>query len=72
MPQHFLLSAAARTLSIKAIYAAGEDKAYDTFRKFRWPQTDGEAVCPRCGSLDARKLQPAANSLAPIAAIVSR
>jgi transposase-like protein len=56
MTQHFLLSAKARTLSFKAIYAAGEDKAYATFRKFRWPQTDGEPVCPRCGSLDAYAL----------------
>jgi transposase-like protein len=48
MAQHFLLSAAARTLSLKAIYKAGEDAAYATFCKLRWPETDGEAVCPRC------------------------
>jgi transposase-like protein len=53
MAQHFLLSAQARTLSLKAIYAAGEDKAYDTFRKLRWPETDGEPVCPHCGGLEA-------------------
>ena len=52
MAQHFLLSAAARTLSLKAIYPAGEDKAYETFRKLRWSETGGEPVCPRCGSLD--------------------
>jgi transposase-like protein len=51
--QHFLLSAKARTLSLKAIYAGGEEAAYATFRKFRWPQTDGEAVCPRCGCCDS-------------------
>src|SRR5437016_4339600 len=56
MAQHFLLTAAARTLSIKAIYAAGDAKAYDTFRKFRWPQTDGAPVCPKCGSLDCYAL----------------
>lgn len=49
MPQHFLLSAAARTLSLKDIYKGGEEKAYDAFRKLRWHQTNGEAVCPRCG-----------------------
>ena len=48
MAQHFLLSAAARTLSLKAIYKAGEDAAYAAFRMMRWPETDGEAVCPRC------------------------
>lgn len=53
MAQHFLLSAKARTLSLKAIYAGGEDSAYATFRKLRWPQTDGEAVCPRCGGCES-------------------
>jgi transposase-like protein len=56
MAQHFLLSAKARTLSLKAIYAAGEDKAYATFRKLRWPQTDGAPVCPHCGGLDAYEI----------------
>lgn len=53
MAQHFLLSAKARTLSLKSIYAAGEDRAYSTFCKLRWPATDGEPVCPHCGGLDA-------------------
>jgi transposase-like protein len=52
MAQHFLLSANARTLSLKSIYQAGEEAAYVTFRQIRWPETAGEAVCPRCGSLD--------------------
>jgi transposase-like protein len=50
--QHFLLTAAARTLSLKSVFQMGEDKAYDTFRAMRWPETDGEAICPRCGCLD--------------------
>lgn len=49
MAQHFLLSSAARTLSLRSIYKAGELKAYETFCKLRWPETNGEAVCPRCG-----------------------
>jgi len=49
MAQHFLLSAAARTLSLREIYKAGEQAAYETFCKLRWPETDGEAVCPECG-----------------------
>ena len=52
MSQHFLLSAAARTVSLKAVFKMGEDKAYETFRKLRWPATDGEAVCPKCGCID--------------------
>ena len=47
--QHFLLSAAARTLSLKAVFRMGEDAAYRTFCDMRWPETEGEAVCPRCG-----------------------
>src|SRR3954470_22435602 len=50
--QHFLLSAAARTLSLKAVFRMGEDKAYETFRQLRWPETEGEAVCPRCGCVE--------------------
>lgn len=49
MAQHFLLSAAARTLSLREIYRAGEEAAYATFCHLRWPETDGEAVCPDCG-----------------------
>ena len=56
MRQHFLLSAAARTLSLQAIYRGGENKAYAMFRKLRWPQTDGAPVCPRCGGLDAYEI----------------
>jgi transposase-like protein len=53
MAQHFLLSAAARTLSLRSIYEAGEESAYTAFRKLRWPATGGEPVCPRCGSVKA-------------------
>jgi len=49
MAQHFLLTAASRTLSLHAIYKAGEDAAYETFCQMRWPETDGEASCPQCG-----------------------
>ncbi len=48
MTQHFLLSAKARTLSLKDIYRNGEGKAYKLFCELRWPQTKGKAVCPRC------------------------
>jgi transposase-like protein len=56
MAQHFLLSAAARTLSLRSIYAGGEEAAYATFRKLRWPQTDGEAVCPVCGCVETYEI----------------
>jgi transposase-like protein len=51
--QHFLLSAKARTISLKAVFSMGEKKAYETFCQMRWPETDGEAVCPRCGCVES-------------------
>ena len=56
MAQHFLLSAKARTLSLKAIYAMGEEGAYEMFCKLRWSATDGEPVCPRCGCVEAYRI----------------
>lgn len=49
MAQHFLLTASARTISLKAVFKMTDDEAYQTFLKLRWPDTDGEAVCPDCG-----------------------
>ena len=54
---HFLLSAKARTLSLKAVFTIGEDGAYKTFCDMRWPETDGEAVCPRCGCVETYDLR---------------
>src|SRR4051812_23058562 len=56
MSQHFLVSSAARTLSLKSIFAMGEDKAYVTFCGLRWQETNGEPVCPFCGSLKHYKI----------------
>jgi transposase-like protein len=56
LAQHFLLSKAARTLSLKAIYKAGEEAAYETFCRLRWAETDGEAVCPECGCCETYKI----------------
>ena len=53
MAQHFLLSAQARTLSLRTIYQAGEDKAYETFKAIRWTATGGKPVCPRCGCVES-------------------
>jgi len=50
--QHFLLAAAARSISLKAVFKMGEDKAYETFCQLRWPETEGEAVCPKCGCVE--------------------
>lgn len=58
MAQHFLLSAKSRTLSLRAIYKAGEEAAYRTFCEMRWPETNGEAVCPKCGHDEAYGITP--------------
>lgn len=56
MAQRFLLSAAARTLSLKSIYAEGEQAAYRRFCALRWPETGGRPVCPVCGCIDVYDL----------------
>lgn len=56
MAQHFLLSAASRTLSLKAIYSEGEDAAYRRFCRLRWPETKGAPICPLCGCIDVYDL----------------
>ena len=51
-----MLLAKARTLSLRDVFSAGEDAAFETFCKMRWTETDGEPVCPRCGSIGAYKI----------------
>jgi transposase-like protein len=53
MAQHFLLSAKAKTLSLVDVFRMSDANAEATFRKVRWPDTDGAPVCPKCGGLDA-------------------
>ena len=48
MSQHFLLSPAARTLSLMALCQLSDEAAYDLFRRLRWPDSDGAPVCPGC------------------------
>ena len=49
MAQHFLLTAAARTLSLKAIFTMTDDEAHAAFLAIRFSQNKSEAFCPRCG-----------------------
>src|SRR3954470_21634691 len=49
MAQHFLLSAAARTVSLKQILRMEEAEAWAMFCSIRWPETEGAPVCPQCG-----------------------
>jgi len=53
MAQHFLLSSAAKSLSIATVARMSEEEAWEAFRLIRWATTEGEPVCPRCGCLDS-------------------
>lgn len=52
MAQHFLLSAAARTLSLKAILRMTDDQAHEAFQAIRWANNAGHPFCPRCGCVE--------------------
>jgi len=49
MSQHFLLSRAARSLSLAKVMRMSDDQAYDAFKAIRWAATEGEPICPKCG-----------------------
>lgn len=53
MAQHFLLSRSAKTLSLATVFTMKDEEAETRFRQIRWAETNGEPVCPNCGSLDA-------------------
>ncbi|ESW70296.1 MULTISPECIES: IS1595 family transposase [unclassified Mesorhizobium] len=57
MSQHFLLSPAAKTLSLVKVMRMSDTEARAAFRKIRWSETDGEPVCPECGGVDAYDLK---------------
>ena len=46
MAQHF--PAAARTLSLKAIFRMSDDEAHATFTAIQFADNGGAAFCPRC------------------------
>jgi transposase-like protein len=52
MAQHFLLSAAARSLSLAKVMRLTDDQAFDLFRSIRWSATEGDAVCGKCGGCE--------------------
>jgi transposase-like protein len=59
--QHFLLSAKARSLSLKTVMRMTEEEAQAAFKVLRWADNKGEPYCPKCGcvavySYAARKI----------------
>jgi transposase-like protein len=49
LSQHFLLSPAARTLSLAGIMRMTDAAAFDTFKRVRFATNGGEPYCPHCG-----------------------
>lgn len=56
MSQHFLLSAAARTLSLAKVMRMSDDAARETFKAIRWASTEGEPVCGKCGCVESYQI----------------
>lgn len=53
MAQHFLLSRRAKTLSLIDVLRMSEKDVEVAFSRCRWPETDGNPVCPHCDGHDA-------------------
>jgi len=49
MAQHFLLIAAAKTLSLASVARMSDEEAEAIFRKIRWASNGGDPFCPKCG-----------------------
>lgn len=49
MSQHFLLSAAARTLSLASVARMSDAEAHAKFVAIRWTDNGGQPYCPKCG-----------------------
>jgi transposase-like protein len=51
--QHFLLSRAAKSLSLAQVFRMTDAEAETAFKNLRWTETNGAPVSPICGSPDA-------------------
>ncbi|MGB8348615.1 MAG: IS1595 family transposase [Ktedonobacteraceae bacterium] len=56
MSQHFLLSAKARTLSVRKVMELTNDQAFEVFKKIRWGAGE-EVACPACGTIGKHYFQ---------------
>ena len=50
MPQHFLLSREAKTLTIGSVARMSEEEVERVFIRLRWRDNNSEPYCPRCGT----------------------
>jgi transposase-like protein len=51
MPAHFLLTSAARTLTLASVARMSDEEAELVFVRLRWADNHGDAYCPHCGCL---------------------
>lgn len=49
MAQHFLLTSAARTLTLASVARMSDQEAERVFIRLRWADNSGNAYCPHCG-----------------------
>jgi transposase-like protein len=50
VPQHFLLSPAAKTLTLGSVVRLSDSEVERVFARLRWTDHGGEPYCPKCGS----------------------
>jgi transposase-like protein len=50
MPQHFLLSSAAKSLTLGQVARMSDEEAERVFIRLRWQDNGGVPYCPRCGA----------------------
>jgi transposase-like protein len=49
MPQHFLLSSRAKTLTLASVVRMTDEEVERVFIRLRWADNKGEPYCPHCG-----------------------
>jgi transposase-like protein len=49
MPQHFLLSSRAKTLTLASVMRMSDEEVERVFIQLRWADSKGEPYCPKCG-----------------------
>lgn len=57
MTQHFLISPAARTLSVRQVGRMSDEEAFQTFQAIRFADNAGQPFCPHCGSTKVYRLK---------------
>jgi transposase-like protein len=50
MAQHFLLSSAAKSLTLGQVARMSDEEAEQVFIRLRWQDNGGQAYCPKCGA----------------------